>query len=61
MDKFYVCFTHYLAAKIAGRGLLVIYVAIFVTYAWIYPVLKTSATRPSYLALDASICLDVKM
>jgi hypothetical protein len=53
VDKFSVCLIAYFAAKIAVNGLLVIYVAIDVTFSWSSYFLKISLTIPNYLAFGA--------
>jgi hypothetical protein len=49
-----------LAAKIADKGLLVIYVAMAMTLSWSSSFLKTSLTIPNYLALEAEIISEVR-
>jgi hypothetical protein len=51
---------HYLAAKIALNGLLIISVAIEVTLSCNSSFLNTSLTIPNYLALVAAIISEVK-
>jgi hypothetical protein len=60
VDKFSVCLIASLAAKIADKGLLVIYVAIAMTLSWSSSFLKTSLTIPNYLALEAEIISEVR-